>query len=374
MKLVTQRLFISWIGIIVCIVAGSILYAYYPYYYVLTYAILCICIASLGIAYTTPTLWNIIIYGIYIVCILSSIIYFNYKLKPTISILVGSFVIYLVTRYLMMQWSSSNTQGSNNNIIESAHATFVLISFGILIGSIWAIFNTDWSKSPTISSSDKSYLYTTILVLGIVISMIILLYMYTLRYHIIYAGIYAIPICIIIVCIWFLIMNSYKPANTSFLINTPTLVSRSKIIISSDHFNRIRKNTYKYSIMFEMIIFPSSGTNQDVSIINIDNNLEIKYNNATGILSFWGIRQGSSNKFELLYGHYIIPLQTWISVVINIIDGKLDIGINHILKMSTNIILTNQHKTGNVSIGDNNASWIKGYIKNIHISDTLYIM
>ena len=367
MSLFNNPLFISWIGIIICTILGSLLYVYRPYYYVIAYAILCMGIGTLGMTNTSPTMWTIVILSIYMVCIISSIIYFNYKVKPTISILVVSIVIYIFTNRLFNIIYNSNKPFSNNTI-QSIHALLVLILFGIVTAIIHLVIHPPSEK--TLSS-----IYTYLTIIGICFGILfaIWIYMYTTIQHV-YILIFITCIALVIFLAWYILKKKhYNSFPSSFLINTPTSITPSRILVTDEQFNKIRNTPYKYSIIFDLLILPGIGTNKDVSIIRIDNNIDIRYNNATGILSIWGWREGYYD-FNMLYGNYIIPLQKWTSILINVLDGKVDLAINNVLKMSTNILLKNQYRFGNIRIGDGKASWIKGYIQNIHISNTMYII
>lgn len=368
------------------IIVGSLMYVYFPYWYIFTYTILCLLIGSIFFMKATPSTWRLWVLLINLICMFYSIQYFGYTFKPTVTILVMSLGIYIATYYL------STFIGPSSRIVHTIAIMigYLLVDFGIwlfkfhihlkpITGVTPVVLPTSsYSQSMGTTSSWIGDPYKILAWTGIVISglglgaipylpnrMVVIMYLIVLT-------------SIMYLCLWYIINQKLPFPGTTSHIKTVSHsqivdIGQYEVVIPADKLNKSIQTKYNYSIGFQLIILPTTGSDKDLSVININNNIDIRYNTQTGILSFWGIPEGRSD-FVAIYRNYVIPLQTWMFVVINLIDGRMDIGINNLLKKSTDIILQDQLHRGIVSVGDRTGSWVKGFIKDIQISNKLYIM
>jgi hypothetical protein len=190
------------------------------------------------------------------------------------------------------------------------------------------------------------------------------------------ASVINLAILVAVVCILLIyVMYRYIKANKkpkNVLAETQMPIDTYGVLLSSDEMKVIRPNQYRYNIQFSLLLVPYLGTNTNYPIITIDNNIELRYNSVTGILSLWAIPLNEST-FVMLYGNYYAPLQTWLPCIINILDGKLDFFINSQVKFSTNIIPSQRYLNDALTIGTTENEVMKGYIKNIVIYNDIYI-
>lgn len=360
------------------IIVGSLMYVYVPYYYILTYSILCLVVGSVFFMNATATTWRLWLLAMNAICILYSIRYFNYEFKPAVTIMIMSLGIYIATYYL------SHWIGTSNRVIQSLMGIFgyVLVNF-----CIWLAYIPIHIKQVHMAKTHMGKLhipstrtiYHILAWIGIVCSILGLGVTPFIPYRFL-LGVYLIILASIFLMSLLYILNqpSIYPGKSSpqqSVSNTKTVdIGKYAVVISAEKMAKVVRTPYTYSIGFNLVIVPTTGANKDVTVMTINNNLDIRYNTETGILSFWGIPEGTSTEFVGLYRNYIIPVQTWVLVSINILDGKVDIGINNTLKNSTEVILKNQPPIGPLTVGDKTVSWVKGFVKNIQITNRMYIL
>lgn len=310
---------VSIIAGIVGIFIFALFYIYLPYTYVGAYAILLICIGSLILYSFEGTNWVIFI----LMCNILSSIYLQGKITPTMIIWILSIGIYLLVQYYIFK--------PNTIIIDKARKysikyllPIIATGIGIILWYILAI----WLLTTQIFSSKSKNTK----------------------------------------------ISSNAPYQAPVAIDpTPKKIGNYTIILTKDQMDTIRPNRYRYHLQFSLQLMPFTGNNTEYSIITIDDNIDIRYNSNTGILSVWSIPMDQVSRFNLIYGTYYAPIQTWFDCVVNVSDGKLDFFVNSQLKLSANIIPNPQDSPVALTIGDKVNSVFKGTIKNIQVNDGIYV-
>ena len=319
--------------------------------YVVACSLIAVIIGAIVIYINKGVSWILYI----LLCNSISTIYLQGDIKQSITIWVVSLGIYACILYLLQNTKDTSHK---NDILTNIYISL----FSILL-YILAIF---------------TILYYGIYVVWGILSVCILLYNYYIGYlSIVWVCVIAMLLIIVLFVLWTRNHKSTNVATTNMstyvIKNTPIKINKYKILLTQKLMDLIRPNKYRYNVQFSLWLHPYTSSNTSYSILTIDNNIDIKYNSITGILSVWTVKMGDNTTFTQLYGNYYAPLQTWIVCVINIVDGKLDLFIQSILKFSENIILNQQDTPTPLTIGDTSNSVMKGFIKNLKITNGEYI-
>lgn len=342
----TQIILLSFV-LIVFVIISSICYIYFPVIYAGLAALFAIIIGLIVIYINRGVNWILFI----LVCNIFASIYLKSK-QYIITLWITSLGLYTLLLYLL---ELGNKEYTTNPILNKIFICLLII--GLYVLSTW-----------TITQPQGIYIIWSIL------TIYILLYAYINNLYeasIINLGILVAIVCLVLIYIMYLYINSIpKPKNV--VIENPIPIDTYRVLLTSSQMEKIRPNQYRYNIQFSLWLVPYLGTNKDYSILTIDNNIELRYNSVTGILSLWAIPLKETT-FIMLYGSYYAPLQTWLSCIINILDGKLDFFINSHLKFSTNIIPTQLYLTNAITISSKENNIMKGYIKNIMVYNDIYI-
>ena len=330
-----------------------VLYIYLPYTYVVACATLALIIGFTVIHIYGGASVNWIMY--ILLCNFIATAYLHKEIQPSVTIWVVSLGIYASILYIQQ---NSKPTSRINTILQNIY----IVLFIILVYII----------------SVLTLLYYGIYTLWGILSVCILLYNYYIGYlSIVWVCVIVTLLIIVIFVVWKRNNNSNnvvtQDRSTYVIKNTPIEINPYKILLTQKQMDRIRPNKYRYNIQFSLWINPYTSSNTSYSMVTIDNNIDIKYNAITGILSVWIRKMGDDTTFTQLYGNYYAPLQTWIVCVINIIDGKLDMFIQSQLKLSSDIILNQQDTPNPLTIGDIQNSVMKGFIKNVKITNGEYI-
>jgi hypothetical protein len=333
--------------LIVFIIISVISYIYYPVIYVGLTALFAVIIGLIVIYINRGINWILFI----LVCNIFASIYLKSN-QYIITLWITSLGLYTLLLYLL---EIGNKEYTKYPIVNKIFICLLII--GLYIVATW-----------TITQPKGIYIIWSILTLYI------LLYAYLNNLYeasIINLGILVAIVSIVLFYIMYLYITSIpKPKN--IVVENPIPIDKYSVLLTSSKMDEIRPNQYRYNIQFSVWLVPYLGTNKDYSILTIDNNIELRYNSVTGILSLWAIPLNETT-FIMLYGNYYAPLQTWLPFIINILDGKLDFFINSHLKFSTNIIPTQLYLTNAITIGSKENNIMKGYIKNIMVYNDIYI-
>ena len=318
---------------------------------------------------------------------------FGYSYTMLITIWVSAYFIFILT-YVIARL-----------VVGIANITSVFVGVGIRLLLTMAIFGLmGWIMGLSMKISNFNIFagmftsFQMLTVLGVIVlvaivrAIIIFTYQYptlvipVINYHIPMRWVrYFLVIFTILATIY---IQLYPMISSSMKYRKHTLtqdtypVNVHAIVVTPEVFSSKRLSRYNYCVYFDLLLMPCNGTNTNVSIICIDDNIDIRYNVTSSILSVWGLRDGSS-EYTMIYGSYTVPIQTWCSYVFSITDGIIDIFINGVLKTSVSIILKSSAMeiysgsgsgsaslpvSGGIVVGDTPTSSIQGYVKNISIS------
>lgn len=358
--------------------------------FVFWYALITLVIGLWYILHTI-NISTIITVGVYGICMWALFRQFGYSYTMLLTVCISSCVIFILT-YILAR-----------GLLGIANITSVFVGVGIRLLLTMAIFGlmgwimglsmkvSNYNIFAGIFTSFRMITVLSVIVLVVIVrALIIATYQYptwvvpVFNYHIPTRWVRYFLVMFTIVATIYLQLYPMMSSSMEFQKHTLTQdtypVNVYTVVVTPEIFSSKRQSRYNYCVYFDLLIMPSNGTNTNTSVIGIDDNINIRYNVTSGILSVWGLRDGSL-EYTMIYGSYTVPIQTWESYVLNVSDGILDIFINGNLMTSVSIILKSTdinsdgsgsgrrtQSSGGIVIGDINMSSIQGYVKNIAIS------